>query len=81
MSRATLPEVKQLASQLSAPDQLKLVEHVMQNLHASPRGGVPVSLRGIWKGKVPDDLNLTAVLHEIRTEWEKEWDEDGNFVG
>lgn len=84
MSQATLPSVKSLVDQLSTADQLALVQHVVHNLKAvfpTPSHFRRQPLRGLWKGKFPDDFDLDATLKEIRGEWEKEWDENGEFVG
>ena len=31
-----------------------------------------VSLRGIWKGKFPDDLDVPVLIRDIRDEWKEE---------
>ena len=81
MSQTTLPRMKVLVEQLSTVDQLELVEHVMQKLKTTLPARKPRYLYGIWKGRFPDDFDLDAVLKEVRSEWEKEWDENGEFVG
>ncbi len=36
---------------------------------------LPVSLRGAWAGKIPEDMDIDAILKEVRSEWEKEWED------
>jgi len=81
MSHATLSQVKELASRLSFEDQLTLLEHIAQRVRMSPPGRVPQDLYGAWKGKFPDDPDVDGILREARAEWEKEWTDDGDFVG
>jgi hypothetical protein len=35
-----------------------------------------VSLRGIWAGKVPEDLDLEASIKEIATQWKEDFEDD-----
>ena len=35
----------------------------------------PVSLRGIWAGKIPEDTDIDAIVTEVRSEWEQEWED------
>jgi sugar diacid utilization regulator len=79
MSQAILHQVKQLADQLSFDEKLTLVEYLAQQLRqaetpsATAHSRKPRNLRGIWKGKFPEDIDLESLLHDIRHEWEKEW--------
>ena len=36
---------------------------------------LPVSLRGAWAGKIPEDTDINALLEEVRSEWEQEWED------
>ena len=38
--------------------------------------GSPTNLAGRWQGYFPAEFDLDAALKEIRSEWEKEWDDD-----
>ncbi|HLM60210.1 MAG TPA: hypothetical protein VK308_05370 [Pyrinomonadaceae bacterium] len=80
MNQANLETVAHLAEQLPPEEQLSLVariaEHLRQSQTPSPRKQ-PQSLRGSWRGKFPEDLDLDADLAEIRGEWLKELDEFG----
>lgn len=71
-----LEEVTQMAERLSPPEQLRLVEHLAKRLRTQTlEAKKPQSLRGIWKGKFPEDMDIDADLKEIRGEWLKELDE------
>ena len=74
MSENVLEQVMQLAQQLSTEEKRQLIERLKQDLRASE---VPTSrsqsLRGIWKDKFPERLNLDNELSEIRHDWEKKW--------
>lgn len=77
---SVLEHIKQLSANLSPQDKQVLREYLLQNGQAQTNEHKPQSLRGIWQGAFPDSLDLDAALHEIRHEWEKEWDE-GVFSG
>lgn len=81
MSRSTLLEIEALTSQLTFEEQLALLEHLAQRVRLEAPGRVPRDLHGAWKGKVPADVDLDNVLDEIRTEWTKEWSDEGEFTG
>lgn len=72
----TLADVEILAAQLTPADQLILVEHLALRVRQAgfPQRS-PKSLRGIWKGHVPEDFDIDAALKEIRSEWLEELDE------
>ena len=36
---------------------------------------LPVSLRGAWAGKIPEDMDIDAILKEVRGEWEQDWED------
>jgi hypothetical protein len=82
MARATLEEVTEMADQLSPEEKRSLIEYLARQVQTGdqaspvtadlPLEKPPKSLRGIWAGRVPDDFDIDAVLHEIRHEWEKE---------
>lgn len=72
----TLEHIEQLAEQLSVADKLALVEHLARKLRrAEFEKGAPQSLRGAWKGKFPEGIDLDKEIAEIRGEWLKELDE------
>lgn len=79
MPGATLEQVTHLADELPVEDQLSLVKHLANRLSETHE---PTSSRdafnakdlyGIWRELVPDDLDIDAVLKDIRNEWTKEW--------
>jgi hypothetical protein len=76
MQDVTLEYVEHLAGQLSIPDQQVLAKHLTSKLQSSNTDGKQLrSLRGIWKKKMPEDLDLDAELREIRRGWLKELDD------
>lgn len=79
MPEVTLEYVVQLANQLSSEDRLSLISRLEAQLQPAAEEGnapkKPQSLRGLWRGKFPDDFDIDAALYEIRHEWEKEWPE------
>ncbi len=71
-----LETVTEMADRLSPSEQLRLVEHLAKRLQTkSSDKKKPQSLRGIWKGKFPEDIDIEADIREIRDEWKKEFDE------
>lgn len=77
---SVLEHIKQLSANLSPQDRQALNEYLAHNGQMQITELKPQSLRGIWQGALPDSIDLDAALHEIRHEWEKEWDE-GVFSG
>ena len=77
MQDVTLEYVEHLADQLSIAEQQILTEHLTSKLQSkSANGGKQLrSLRGFWRGKMPEDLDLDAELQVIRQEWLKELDD------
>lgn len=77
---SVLEHIKHLSVNLSPQDKKVLSEYLSHNGQAQVTELKLQSLRGIWQGAFPDSVDLDAALHEIRHEWEKEWDE-GVFSG
>jgi len=81
MNTASLETITHLAEQLPPEEQLQLVariaEHLRQSQSAANPKKQPQSLRGAWRGKFPEGLDIEASLAEIRGEWLKELDEFG----
>ena len=80
MIKPTVAFIEQLAAHLTTEDRLTLIERLARRTKLSlsrPTDDAkkPVSLRGIWKDKFPEDFDIDAVLKEIRSEWLKELDE------
>jgi len=72
----TLEEVTTLADKLSPTEKIKLVKYLAISLENTPlEKKKPKSLRGIWKGKFPEDADIEGLIREIRDEWKKELDE------
>lgn len=76
METVTLEQITQLAIQLPAPDQRKLIAFLEDRLVAPVVDKQPQSLYGIWQGHFPEDLDVEAAIREIRDEWKKELDGD-----
>jgi hypothetical protein len=78
MSEATLTRVEALVSELTAEEQLTLLERLVQRLRQSLQGSrQPQDLYGIWQGRFPPGFDLDATLNEMRHDWEREWPEAG----
>lgn len=75
MSQETLTKVTQMALELEPNEQLVLVEGLARSLRRHKQRRPRKSLFGIYKDKLPDDIDLDAMLREIRSEWFKELDE------
>ncbi len=72
-----LERITEMADRLPPAEQLKLVEHLAQRLQRQVLNiKKPQSLRGIWKGKFPEDFDVDEALREIRDEWKPEMDFD-----
>ena len=71
-----LQEVTKLAEKLSAAEQLTLVEHLAHRLRSKASERKPVDLYGAWKGKFPEDIDVTSDIRDIRDSWKREIDAD-----
>lgn len=72
----TLQEATILADKLSPSEKIKLLKHLAMSLENFPfEKKKPQSLRGIWKGKFPEDIDVEKVIREVRDEWKEELDE------
>lgn len=83
---ATLEQIIVETRSLSAAEKRELrgvldreLEQTLPGRQSKPRAGnhlpsgrAPKSLRGLWQGKFPGELDFDSVLHEIRHEWEEE---------
>lgn len=81
MAEITLDYITDLAIKLSVVEQKQLIERIKIHLAASqvePENGKQLrSLRGIWQGKFPDDLDIEKEIRAIRDEWKQEFEEEG----
>ena len=79
MTAITIEEVRRLAKQLTPAEQLRLAEELKREAGAVGRGEglacAPRDLRGDWKGKFPEDIDIEADLREIRTAWKRKFDD------
>jgi hypothetical protein len=81
MSSSVLHQVESLLDKLTPSEQAILLENLARRvrlavLHPFP----PQDLYGVWKDKVPQDVDVRQVLREIRQEWTSEWNEEGTFT-
>jgi hypothetical protein len=81
MAEITLEYVESLATQLPVAEQKQLIEHLESRLQAAESatgGGKQLrSLRGIWRGKFPEDLDVEKEIRAIRDEWKQDFEEFG----
>ncbi|MDY0004322.1 MAG: hypothetical protein RBU30_23680 [Polyangia bacterium] len=63
----TISELELITDGLSFEDRLRLLEHLARGLRSSEGDRGPGRLWGIWKDRVPEDLDLDAALLEIRS--------------
>jgi hypothetical protein len=87
MASMTLDYIKQVVDRLPIEEQRSLLNHLNGKLSEAAgqeadqaQGAVGVqgqikSLRGAWKEYFPEDVDIDAILYEIRHEWEKELEE------
>lgn len=58
------------------PGPLEVVLVIGPATLAATASDQPTNLAGRWASYFPADFDLDGALKEIRSEWEKEWDED-----
>lgn len=78
MAEITLDYIEELAVKLPAEEQKQLIERLARHLAetANPAGGKPLrSLRGVWQGKFPADLDIEKEIRAIRDEWKQDFGE------
>ena len=75
-------QVESLLDELSVSEQAELIEHLAHRIRlaVSPGYAQPHDLYGVWKDRVPEDVELDTALREIRQEWETEWGEGDEFT-
>lgn len=71
-----LEEVTALANKLSPSEKIRLVKHLAISLeNVTLEKKKPQSLRGIWKGKFPENFDVEKEIREIRDEWKKKFED------
>lgn len=82
MAVPTLEQIIRFAERLSPADQRRLIQRLEaltqgreSDRVAPDRISPPRSLRGLWGGHFPIDLDLDAALGAIQQEWQAELDE------
>ncbi|MEO7659976.1 MAG: hypothetical protein ABIV48_10210 [Pyrinomonadaceae bacterium] len=66
-----LEHLKNLSHSLT-PKQRDQLAKYLEKPNGKPAQKKPVSLRGSWKGKFPDNVDIEAMIREIRDEWKEE---------
>jgi hypothetical protein len=74
-----LDHIKQLAVGLTRTEKQELTDYLSRS-EAARVPETPKSLRGDWRTAFSSDTDIDADLAEIRSEWQREWDND-DFVG
>ena len=75
MSESMLEQVKRMAQGLSLGERVTLVDELAHSLgqeSANDQRRKPQSMRGSWRGKFPEGVDIDSALYEIRHEWEEE---------
>ena len=72
MGTATFEDLTELTEQLSTEDKLRLVEYLAQSLREHQESGQRKDLFGIYRGLVPDDVDIESALTGIRHDWQEE---------
>ncbi len=75
MSATALDQVERLAMQLSPSEQLRLMEDLARLLQRSHLSRPPRDLYGDWKSKLPADVDIDAILRQVRASWQNEANE------
>ena len=68
MSQAMLSNVERLARQLSHEERAILIDR-LASVASPPAPMVGRDLYGLYRGRLPADVDLDAVLSEIRSAW------------
>jgi hypothetical protein len=76
MSTSKILEIDRQAAELPINEQRELMTRIARRVEmGEPTGGQYVSLRGLWAGKVPDDLDVDEALRSVRSEWKRKLDD------
>ena len=72
MSAEALTRLQPLIAELSREEKQQLFDVLSREL-AKPDGD-RIEVAGMWKGRVPEDVDIDEPLREIRQKWLKELD-------
>ena len=75
MNTVTFKKAKHLVNEMSVEEQFWLVQYTLSHLHQQLPYGKTTSLRGTWKGKFPEDIDIEGELRDIRNGWKKEMED------
>jgi hypothetical protein len=82
MSVTAYQRIQSLLDQLDQEEKLDLIDELAGQVRhdTAPRPRHSDPLYGVLKGHTPEDLDLDAALAEIRSEWTKEWTDNGEWT-
>ena len=76
MSSSKLLEIDRQASELPIGEQRELMTRIARRVEmGEPPVRQPVSLRGLWAGRVPEDFDLDEALRSVRSGWTRKFDD------
>lgn len=77
MSSPKVLEIDRQVAELPIDEQRELMTRMARRVEMGgpATGEKPVSLLGLWAGKVPNDFDLDAVLRSIRSDWKRKFDD------
>jgi hypothetical protein len=76
MSASVFDQVKRLAETLTNEERRNLVRSLSEGLEYSGHAATnvrPRSLRGTWRCKFPEAVEIDDLLNSIRSEWQGEF--------
>ena len=77
MSSSKVLEIDRRVAELAINEQRELMTRIARRVEMGDpvESGQVVSLRGLWAGKVPDDLDVDEALRSVRSEWKHKFDD------
>jgi hypothetical protein len=76
MVSAKVLDIDRQAAELAIEEQRELMSRIARRVErGAPVGARPMSLRGVWAGRFPDDLDVEGALRAIRSGWTRKLDD------
>lgn len=76
MSSSKVLEIDRQAAELPIGEQRELLTRIARRVESGATAAErPISLRGLWAGKVPDDFDLDEALRSVRSHWKRKLDD------
>lgn len=76
MPSTKILEIDRQAAELPINEQRELMTRIARRVEmGEPAGGQPVSLRGLWAGKVSEDFDVDGALRSIRSDSKRKFDD------